>query len=71
MQTKHKLNHSLFIFGLVILLFGAACPLVQAQTSPNDIFQTKKRIENNEKRNNAARRCKARFFNHAKVLFFA
>jgi uncharacterized membrane protein len=37
MLTKHKLNHSLFIFGLTILLFSVACPLVQAQTSPNDI----------------------------------
>ncbi len=37
MQTKHQLNCSLFIFGLIILLFSAACPLVQAQTSPNDI----------------------------------
>lgn len=37
MQTKHKLNHSLFIFGLMILLFSAVCPFVQAQTSSNDI----------------------------------
>ncbi len=37
MQTKHKFNHSLFIFALMILLFSAACPLVQAQTSSNDI----------------------------------
>ena len=37
MQIKHKINHSLFIFGLTILLFVAACPLASAQTSPNDI----------------------------------
>jgi len=35
MQIKH--NYSLFIFALTILLFGATCPPVQAQTSPNDI----------------------------------
>ena len=38
MQTKYKLNISLFIFGLMTLLFGAACPLASAQTSQNDIF---------------------------------
>ncbi len=38
MQTKHKLNHSLFIFGLMILFFIAAFPLVQAQTpAPGDL----------------------------------
>lgn len=37
MQTKYKLNHSLFIIGLPILLFSADWLLVQAQTSPNNI----------------------------------
>ncbi len=38
MQTKYKLNHSLFIFGLMILFFIAAFPLVQAQTAaPGDL----------------------------------
>ncbi len=38
MQTKHKFNHSLFIFGLMILFFIAAFPLVQAQTvAPGDL----------------------------------
>ncbi len=41
MQTKHKLNHSLFIFGLMILFFIAAFPLVQAQTAaPGDLDTT-------------------------------
>ncbi|MDQ3748950.1 MAG: FG-GAP-like repeat-containing protein [Acidobacteriota bacterium] len=41
MQTKHKLNHSLFIFGLMILFFSAAFPLVQAQTAaPGDLDTT-------------------------------
>ncbi len=41
MQTKHKLNHSLFIFGVMILFFSAACPLVQAQSvAPGDLDTT-------------------------------
>ncbi len=41
MQTKHKLNHSLFIFGQMILFFIAAFPLVQAQTAaPGDLDTT-------------------------------
>ncbi|HXH70955.1 MAG TPA: delta-60 repeat domain-containing protein, partial [Pyrinomonadaceae bacterium] len=41
MQTKYKLNHSLFIFGLMILFFIAAFPLVQAQTgAPGDLDTT-------------------------------
>ncbi|MBA4123808.1 MAG: VCBS repeat-containing protein [Acidobacteria bacterium] len=41
MQTKHKLNHSVFIFGLMILFFIAAFPLVQAQTgAPGDLDTT-------------------------------
>ncbi len=40
MQTKHKINQSLFIFGLMLFIFGAACPLVQAQ-----ILQTGKTFE--------------------------
>ena len=41
MQTKHKLNHSLFIFGLMILFFIEAFPLVQAQTAaPGDLDTT-------------------------------
>ena len=37
MQTNYKLTHSLFIFGLMILFFIAAFPLVQAQTAaPGD-----------------------------------
>jgi len=39
MQTK--LNHSLFIFGLMILFFSAAFPLVQAQSvAPGDLDTT-------------------------------
>lgn len=48
MQTKHKLNHSLFIFGLMILLFVAACPLVRAQTSPNDIAFDRRNLNSSE-----------------------
>ncbi|MDQ3749192.1 MAG: FG-GAP-like repeat-containing protein [Acidobacteriota bacterium] len=41
MQTKHKLNHSLFIVGLMILFFIAAFPLVQAQSvAPGDLDTT-------------------------------
>lgn len=41
MQTKYKLNHSLFIFGLMILFFIAAFPLVQAKTAaPGDLDTT-------------------------------
>lgn len=41
MQNKYKLNHSLFIFGLMILFFIAAFPLVQAQTAaPGDLDMT-------------------------------
>jgi len=41
MQTKHELNHSLFIFGLMILFFIAAFPLVHAQTAaPGDLDTT-------------------------------
>ncbi len=41
MQTNYKLNHSLFIFGLMILFFIAAFPLVQAQTAaPGDLDTT-------------------------------
>lgn len=41
MQTNHKFNHSLFIFGLMILFFSAACPLVQAQSAaPGDLDTT-------------------------------
>ena len=41
MQTKHKFNHSLFIFGLMILFFSAAFPLVQAQSvAPGDLDTT-------------------------------
>src|SRR5687768_135542 len=40
MQTKHKLNHSLFIFGLMILFYSATFPLVQAQTAPGDLDTT-------------------------------
>ncbi len=41
MQTKYKLNHSLFIFGLMILFFIAAFPLVQAQSAaPGDLDTT-------------------------------
>ena len=41
MQTKYKLNHSLFIFGLMILFFSAAFPLVQAQSvAPGDLDTT-------------------------------
>ncbi len=41
MQAKHKLNHSFFIFGLMILFFSAAFPLVQAQTgAPGDLDTT-------------------------------
>jgi uncharacterized delta-60 repeat protein len=41
MQTKYKLNHSLFIFGLMILFFIAAFPLVHAQTAaPGDLDTT-------------------------------
>lgn len=48
MQTKHKLNSSLFIFGLMILLFVAACPLVRAQTSPNDIAFDRRNLNSSE-----------------------
>ena len=41
MQIKYKLNHSLFIFGLMILFFSAAFPLVQAQSvAPGDLDTT-------------------------------
>jgi len=41
MQTKYKLNHSLFIFGIMILFFIAAFPLVQAQSvAPGDLDTT-------------------------------
>ena len=41
MQTKYKLNHSVFIFGLMILFFSAAFPLVQAQSvAPGDLDTT-------------------------------
>ena len=41
MQTEYKLNHSLFIFGLMILFFSAAFPLVQAQSvAPGDLDTT-------------------------------
>ncbi len=41
MQTKHKLNRSLFIFGLMILLLITAFPLVQAQSvAPGDLDTT-------------------------------
>ncbi len=41
MQIKHKLNHSLFIFVLTILLLITAFPLVQAQSvAPGDLDTT-------------------------------
>jgi uncharacterized delta-60 repeat protein len=41
MPTNYKLNHSLFIFGLMILFFIAAFPLVQAQSvAPGDLDTT-------------------------------
>ena len=41
MQTKHKLNRLLFIFGLMISFFSAAFPLVQAQSAaPGDLDPT-------------------------------
>jgi uncharacterized delta-60 repeat protein len=41
MQSKHKFNHSLFIFSLVILFFSAAFPLIQAQSAaPGDLDTT-------------------------------
>lgn len=38
MQTKYKLNHSLFIFALTIFIFGAACPRLIA--APGDLDTT-------------------------------